>query len=422
MDRLTSHIDADRIWREIEAFAEIGKNGQGGVSRLAFSREDAEAREKIMRILTDELKLPIRIDPLGNIFARREGKRPDWPVIMTGSHLDSVRNGGMFDGVAGVICSLEAFRVMDQLELETEHPFELVVFASEEPNKFGLSTLGSRGIVGKIRKEELEFLRDDDGNEFRKALAVIGGDLDRIEEAVRKTSEIEYFVEVHIEQMPTLHQQKRDVAIVSEAGGIYRERISIGGVAGHSGTTPMAARHDALCAASTIILTLEKTALEEADLAVATVGRIKVSPNTVGIIPGIVEIDTEIRSIRQEIIQRIARAVEDMASKVAEERKVRISKRVIYETHPISFSADVREAIRAAAESLGLKTLELFSMAGHDAVHISAIAKSGMIFIPSRNGFSHCPEEWTIKEDLGKGAQCLLKTLLLLDKKDQRLS
>ena len=415
IEALKKCFDSERMSFLIEKFSQIGRDEYGGVTRLAFSKEDLKAREEFIRILESDLHVTIRTDTLGNIFARREGRQPDLPIIMTGSHLDSVRNGGKFDGPAGILSSFEAFRVMDYLGIETEHPYEIVVFTSEEPNTFGISTLGSRGVTGNLRKSDLEGLRDDQGNDLPGSLSFIGGDFNRIGDAVFKPGAVEYFVELHIEQMPYLEREKKDIGIVSGVTGIYRERIDVKGIASHCGTTPMDERSDALCAASEIILALEAAARKEKGKAVATVGHITVFPNSTNITPGLVEMDVEIRSYYPDSIQRIIAAVNSALSVLQKERKVKIDEKVLYETQPAAFSQVVREAIRDSANFLGLRTKDLISMAGHDAAHMNRICQSGMIFIPCKGGISHSPGEWTESENLVKGAECLLKTLLTLD-------
>jgi len=417
---LLKSFDAERMASLIDKYSQIGGDEAGGVTRLAFSREDLKAREEFIDVLINELHLQVRTDALGNIFARREGKNPDWPVIMTGSHLDSVRNGGKFDGPAGVFSSLEAFRALDQLNVETAHPFELVVLASEEPNTFGVSTFGSRGLVGTLTKKDVEPLRDDQGKDFRSALEFIGGDLDRIEGAIRKPGEIEYFVELHIEQMPYLDRERKDIGVVGGITGIYREAISVHGVASHGGTTPMDGRRDALCAAAKIILALEAAARAENGQAVATVGHMTIFPNSINITPKKVVLDAEIRSFYPDRIQRIIGKIEEAVSTVKKGRKVQIDRRVTYDSPPTHFSSTVAQAIKESADSLGFKTKDLISMAGHDASHMTRITTTGMIFIPCKGGLSHCPEEYTETESIIKGSQCLLKTLLKLDQRKRR--
>lgn len=413
--QLEKAFDKNRFESLIEGFAQIGKDEAGGITRLAFSQEDLEARKKLLEILKSEFKLQVRIDELGNIFARRTGNCPGWPVIMTGSHLDSVRNGGKFDGPAGVVSSLEAFRALDVLEHTTKHPFELCILSSEEPNTFGISTFGSRGLVGALEKEALRQLRDEKNTEFQRALSVIGGDLDGIENAVRCPGEINAFVELHIEQMPYLEQNRKDIGVVQGVTGIFRQAITIDGLASHCGTTPMTSRKDALCAAAEMILALEKAAKSEDEQAVATIGHAAIYPNSINIVPQQVKMDAEIRSFHPERILRIQSKIMDTLESIRSTRGVSIHSQVTYDSPPVEFSPAVIESIQKAAEQLGLNSMKQVSMAGHDAVHISRIADSGMIFIPSQKGLSHCPEEQTDIEDIVKGSKCLLLTLFILD-------
>ncbi len=415
--RLKDAFDGGRMESLIESLARFGGDGRGGVTRLAFSREDLEARTFFMDAVRRDLGLSWRMDPLGNLFFRRPGRDPDAPVIMTGSHLDSVRNGGRYDGPAGLVCAFEAFRVLDALGLSTAHPLELVVFTSEEPNPFGISTFGSRGIAGKLSREELESLKDDRGTSLRDALAFIGGDLDRIHEARIPPGRIAYFVELHIEQMPFLEREGKDIGVVTGITGIHRKRIRVKGRACHCGTTSMENRRDALCAASEIILALEAAAKKEKGKAVATVGHLQVFPNSINITPGEVEMDAEVRSFHTESLERILGALDETIRRVQAKRGVSVQVRNAYTTHPIRFSRMVRDAIFEAAQRLGHSTLEEISMAGHDAAHLTEIAECGMIFVPCKGGESHCPEEFTETRDLIKGAETLLMTLLILDEK-----
>jgi len=415
IQKLEKAFKEDRVGSLIEELAQIGKDEAGGITRLAFTAEDLEGRTRLLSTLKAEFNLQVRIDELGNIFARRKGNYPDWPVIMTGSHLDSVRNGGKFDGPAGVVSSLEAFRVLDILNYNTNHPFELCILSSEEPNTFGISTFGSRGLVGALEKEALRLLRDNEGTEFQSALSFIGGDLDRIEKAVRRPGEINAFVELHIEQMPYLEQNRKDIGVVQGVTGIFRQSIIIDGVASHCGTTPMTSRKDALCAAAEMILALEKAAKSEDDQAVATIGNATIYPNSINIVPQQVKMDAEVRSFYPERILSIKNKIIDAIENIRKTRGVSIHSHVTYDSPPVEFSHVIIESIQKAADQLGLNSMKQISMAGHDAAHISRIADSGMIFIPSQNGLSHCPEEQTDIKDIVKGSKCLLLTLLILD-------
>lgn len=419
-DDLKKCFDPRRLQGLIDLFAKIGKSEQGGVTRPAFSDADRQARDTFIGILETDFSLDIRMDTIGNIFARREGQHRDWPVIMTGSHLDSVPNGGKYDGTAGVFSALEAFRVLDMLKIKTRHPFELCVLCSEEPNPFGISTFGSRGMAGSLTPKDVAPLRNDSGHDFRSAMKNLGLDLDRMAEAVRKPGSIRYFLELHIEQMPYLERQHKDIGVVRGVTGIYRERITFTGIAGHSGTTPMAGRTDALCAACEVILEIEAAARHEKEEAVATVGHVRLSPNAINTIPEKVELDLEVRSYFPEGTDRIMTRAGKVMAAVQKKRNVDIGRKVTYDSPPVQFSSAIRTAITDAAASLGLDTMELVSMAGHDAAHLDRLTVAGMLFIPCRKGISHCPEEHVAIEHLLKGAQCLLKTLLILDGAESR--
>lgn len=418
-ETLLQSFDPDKLWQLIEDLAEIGREPSGGVSRPGFSAEDAAGRRLFVSHLSTELNLAVRTDALGNLFARREGRHSDWPVIMTGSHLDTVCQGGKFDGPAGVAAAFEAFRVMDRLGLETDHPFELAVFSSEEPNAFGMSTFGSRGLAGQLDQSALVHLQDDTGRSLGDALKSIGGDLHAIEQAALVPGQIAFFVELHIEQMPHLERARKAIGVVTGITGIRREHLQVLGSAGHGGTTPMDARHDALCAAAELVLSLEEAARRENGRAVATAGRLLAHPNAMNIVPGRVAMDAEIRSFHAECIQRIVAALDQTAARIQASRRVSVKRRTTYETGPTTFSQTVRAAIRHAAEMLDLPSMSLVSMAGHDAGHLNRLTPAGMIFIPCRDGLSHCPEEWAAPGDLLRGAQCLLATLLLLDRQSQ---
>jgi N-carbamoyl-L-amino-acid hydrolase len=334
---------------------------------------------------------------------------------MTGSHLDSVRNGGKFDGPAGVLGAVEAVRALNELEIRTKHPLELVITCSEEPNAFGISTFGSRGMVAKLAREDLQQLKDEDGRSFKEALAFVGGNLDEIDRAVRKPGDIAAFVEIHIEQMPNLYEKDIDIGIVDGITGICRKNIKIRGEAGHCGTTPMDKRKDALCAASEIVLALERAAKEQNGKALATVGHVRVFPNAINITPSVVDMIAEIRSFYPEYSKALVDHFNVAIEKTIKQRGVGIQTEVNYDTKPIYFSDHVKDALRKSCQFFGLTHMDLYSMAGHDAAHMAEVSKAGMIFIPCRDGISHRPDEWTEPSNIIKGAQVLLGALLLLD-------
>ena len=409
-------FDPHRISRLIDALAAYGRhNKDGGVSRVAFSGEDRRARKHYLRHLEKELDVDIHIDALGNLLARRQGSRPDWPALMTGSHLDTVPNGGAFDGTAGIAAGVEAFRVLDIMGIRTRHPLELVVFTAEEPNPSGISTFGSRGLTGKLDLGDLTGSRHASGFPLKQALGEIGGDVDRIAAAVRSPRSLAAFVELHIEQMPTLERESKQIGIVSGITGLHRYRITVQGTPAHAGTTPMDNRRDALCGAAEMVLAVETAAKAEPAPTVATIGRMHLTPNATNVVPDKVWMDAEIRSFETAAIERIRQAIEACRGQLERRRGLLAAIEPSYAAAPQSFSQKVPAAIGNAAATLGFSTRQVVSMAGHDAAHMGVLADSGMIFIPCRAGLSHCPEEWASPQDLLRGAQCLLLTLLNLD-------
>jgi len=408
-------FSVQRMAKLIDEFGAIGADPLGGVTRLAFSEEDLRAREKIKYIMTEELSLEASVDPWGNIIGRRSGQLKGAPALITGSHLDSVQNGGKFDGPAGVLGAVEAFRALDSFGIKTDHPLELIVFTAEEPSPFGLSTIGSRGMAGKLKKEHLLGKKNDKGEELLDAIARIGGDPDHLEMGVRGSDKIYAFIEIHIEQMPYLEKERKDIGVVQGIAGIHRLRVTILGEAGHAGTTPMRERKDALVASAHLIRELNSLARSEKEKTVATIGQLSLQPNSVNIVPGKAVLEIEIRSFQLDSISRIKRGLDRALVDVEAEMGVKVIQEITYDLHPNTFSPRIREYLHGACRHLGFSSMDLVSMAGHDANHISNITDSGMIFVPSHKGLSHCPEEWTEPKHLVNGAQVLLRALLQLD-------
>jgi hydantoinase/carbamoylase family amidase len=407
-----------RLWALMEDLASIGADDGGGVSREAFSPEDLQAREMIRRIMEAELGLQVHIDPWGNIIGRREGIDPQCPSIMTGSHLDTVRNGGRFDGAAGVVGAMEVIRALNEMGIQTIHPLEVAVFAAEEPNDFGVSTLGSRGMTGKLPPDDLKSCRNSKGEELLSAISRAGGNPDALHEAVRREGDILAFVELHIEQMDRLQKRGRDIGIVKGVTGIRRYRVEVTGEAGHGGTIPMEKRRDALAAAAWLISRVEALARRERGRAVATVGQLCVYPNSVNIIPSRVQLQVEIRSYNTSCMDRLESGIRDCVGKMEADRGVKATIEKIYSIEPLEFSPWVRGCLVRAARRCGCSVMELVSMAGHDAYHMASITEAGMIFVPSHSGASHCPQEWTDPAQLLKGVMVLFEALLDLDRKE----
>jgi hydantoinase/carbamoylase family amidase len=410
-------IQPARFAALVEDFGRIGGTADGGVTRRAFSDEDVIAREKALGIMQQELGLSVRIDAWGNIFGRRPGRRPELPALLTGSHLDSVPNGGRFDGPAGVLCGLEAIRALDRLDIQTDRPLEVAVFTAEEPNAFGLSTIGSQGITGALTTEDLHARRDDRGTTLAEALRRIGGDPDHLESARLKPGRVEAFLEVHIEQMSHLESAGKEIGIVEGIAGIHRLGIEITGRADHAGTTPMDRRRDALAAAAEVITAVRRLALAAGDRAVATVGRIHVEPNAVNVVPACVELDLEVRSYHPEETQVIVAGLKRKCAGIESTTHVKIDMEdPTYYTEPLRFSDRLCQTVAEACRRLNYPAMSSISMAGHDAYHLARVADTSMIFVPCKEGVSHHPAEWTDPEALAKAARVLALTWLLLDR------
>jgi hydantoinase/carbamoylase family amidase len=407
----------ERFTQLVGSFGKIGQDPNGGVTRLAFSPEDIEARRRLMELMENEYLLSVRVDAWGNIFGRREGNAVGKGVLLTGSHMDSVRNGGKFDGPAGVYCALEAVRALNTLNIETRHHIDVGVFTAEEANQSGLSTIGSRGLSSRLNIADVQNRVDDQGIPIPDALRLVGGDPDATTEAAFKPGDVKAAIEVHIEQMKHLDTTGIDLGIVTGVTGIRRRRIVVHGFPGHGGSTPMAERSDALVAASRIIQATYELAIESQGRAVATIGHIEISPNSVNVIPGRVILEMEIRSYIAEEIDRIDQGVWDVAQQAQNAFRVGVERDdCVYDTRPRAFSEAIRNRLTQSCKMWGYSGEDLVSMAGHDAYHLSYITDAGMLFVPSVDGRSHCPEEWTDPVYLAKASRVLTTTLLLIDK------
>lgn len=403
----------------IEGIGSIGLNNNGGVTRLAFSYEDLKIRRKVMEYMQQNLRLQVRIDAWGNIFGRRPGKYVKSGVLLSGSHLDTVKNGGKFDGAAGVFCGLEMVRILNSLDIRTLHPLEVVIFAAEEANQSGISTIGSRGLTGRLKRQDLAHQYDDQGLPLLEAIEKAGGNPSAMDRDVCQTGDVKAFIEIHNDQMTRLENSGNDLGIVVGVTGIRRRRFTIEGSAGHGGTIPMDQRKDALVAAADIISAVRRIALESQDDSVATVGHISVEPNSVNVVPGKVTLEMEIRSYNSREIQRIDKSVWDAATACQDKHGIAVHRgSAIYDNAPREFSPMIHKVLTRSSELCGFKSMDLVSMAGHDAYHMSYVTDSGMIFIPSKNGKSHCPEEYTDPAYLVKATQVLTTALLLIDKED----
>ena len=404
----------DRIERDVLALSRITSPTEPGYTRLSFTDEDRRAREYIAHLMEDEARLTVTIDPVGNLIGRREGKK-EKPALLLGSHLDTVRGGGRFDGVSGVVGAIEVARRFEEKGFENIHPMEVVAFIAEEPSPFGLSTIGSRGMAGKLSPELLESLRDDAGRTLEKAIREMGGDPARISKAKRSSKDVLAYLELHIEQGPHLCSKRIPIGVVTGIVGISRGKVEVAGRNDHSGTTAMDVRKDALAGGSEAVLALERICAKLAGV-VGTVGRVEVFPNSPNVIPGRMILDLEIRGLSEDLLHEAASSFRKELERIKEKRGVQILFEIGISSKPVVFDLSMVKRMIRVCEQLGIPHVQLSSGAGHDANHLAEVAPSGMIFIPSRDGRSHCPEEWTDFEQICLGTEVLACTLAGIDR------
>ncbi|GAJ98054.1 M20 family metallo-hydrolase [Geomicrobium sp. JCM 19055] len=377
-------INRTRLQRKIEELGKIGQDPAGGLTRTTFTPQELEARNWLIQEL-EAIHVDVSIDPAANIWGKSQGTQSDAPSIVCGSHIDTVPNGGKYDGALGVLIALEILTSLRERGVQTVHPLELVSFSGEEPNPFRLSTFGSRALTGKLTKEHIETVTDASGNVLTERLEAAGGRYEQFNETQREPLDFAHYLEVHIEQGKRLLNHGITVGVVRGITGIYRERITVQGQANHAGTTMMGSdRQDALTAASQLVLKLEKLTTESpiAEL-VATVGELHVYPNAANIVPGKVYFTMEIRGETEEQIASIRTLMETEFALIEKARNVAISRDVILDQAGVPMDEMVMKTMETVATKLGHKTLTLGSMAGHDAAHMAGITSAGMLFVPS---------------------------------------
>jgi beta-ureidopropionase / N-carbamoyl-L-amino-acid hydrolase len=409
-DRPLAPANAERIQQRIEALSAFGANPQGGVSRVAFSAADRAGRDYIKTLMRGA-GLEVRVDAAGNIIGRRRGSDASLPTIMLGSHIDSVPEGGNYDGAVGVIGAIEAIELLREGGLATRHSVEVVSFTDEEG-----ALVGSAAMAGLLESGALD-VESHSGLTVREGIRAVGGDPDRLKEARRKPGEIGAYLELHIEQGAILDEAGVDIGVVEGIVGIRWWDVTVEGFANHAGTTPMDRRRDALLSAAELALAVNKVATSMPGRQVATVGRIRAEPGAPNVIPGRVTLSLEIRDLSAEKMESVFRAIEAEAMKIAGARDTPIAfEEIDIAVIPAPTDERLRRLVSESAESLGLSHRRMPSGAGHDAQDIAHIAPIGMIFVPSEGGISHSPKEYTAPTDMANGVSVLLHTLLAIDR------
>jgi N-carbamoyl-L-amino-acid hydrolase len=406
------HVRSERLQRTLETLSTYGHNADGGVTRLGFSEVDMAARDDVMKLMRQS-GLEVRVDPAGNIFGRRAGSER-LPVLLFGSHIDSVLHGGNFDGDVGSMSAIEVVRSLNDAHITTRHPLEVVIWVNEEGNHFGLGTFGSEVAAGVIGPDILD-RQDDQGKTIADWLRRYGQDPAQFSEARIARGRVAGYVELHIEQGGVLDEARVPIGIVQGIVGIKQWDCVSAGFANHAGTTPMNRREDALAAASREVLALREEIRRDPGRQVATVGRMTVEPGAQNVIPGRAEFSVDMRDLDSAKIDAIWSRVQGRFGVIASEEGVTTQCRLIVGVEPAKTDPAFQDVIRAVAHSAGLATLDLPSGAGHDAQNVAQFAPTGMIFIPSRGGISHSPKEYSSWEHVAGGAEVLYRTILALD-------
>ena len=398
-------IQKERLQKDFAAMAQLTGLGEG-VNRLAFTDADWEGRQYIIDCMIDA-GLDVEIDGFGNVIGYKIGTNPDLPVVMVGSHTDSVPNGGNYDGVVGVLSAIEAVRSMIDDGFEHEHTIAVVDFMCEESSRFGAATLGSKAMRGKLTLNDLHRLVDTQGITLYDVLKGRNLNPDAIE-SMAYNRPVKAFIEMHIEQGKVLEHEQKQIGIVSGIAAPERFYVTIRGNADHSGATPMNLRHDALCGASKIILGIEEvTSMQEEPPVVGTVGIAEVVPGAMNVIPGAVKLGVDIRSISKVARDSVVFLIKELIDVIAEKRGLSYTIEPISKDHPVSMHPLMVKEIERAVTSLQLEYMIMPSGAGHDAMHWAEVAPTGMIFIPCRDGISHNSAEFAAMDDIVAGAEVL---------------
>lgn len=408
------HVNSQRLQSTLEKLSEYGRNPDGGVTRLGYSDTDMAAREYVVSLMKDA-GLRVRMDPAGNIFGHRDGSQK-LPIILFGSHIDSVVHGGNYDGDVGSLGAIEVLRALSESNTKTRHPLEAVIWTNEEGNHFGIGTLGSGIAAGLIGPEILDH-KDDQGITFADWLRRYGQDPAKLADARLGKDALAASLELHIEQGPNLYEKKIPIGVVQGIVAVGRWDCVISGAANHAGTTPMNRRHNALTAASKDVLAVRDVVLAETGTQVGNVGSMKVDPGAPNVIPGRAEFPVELRDLDDEKVVRMWGHVSERFRQTDKEEGVDTRCESTDNVKSARATPAIQAAIRDAAKSVGLATMDLPSFAGQDSQNIATLAPMGMIFIPSKDGISHSPKEYSSPEDIANGAEVLYRTLLLLDQR-----
>ncbi|HEX7684253.1 MAG TPA: Zn-dependent hydrolase [Trinickia sp.] len=395
-------IDGARLWNSLMTLARIGATEKGGVCRLALTELDRQGRDLFVA-WAKEIGCTVRVDAIGNIFARRAGTRDDLPPVVTGSHIDTQPTGGKFDGNYGVLAGLEVLRTLNDNNVRTQAPVEVVVWTNEEGSRFVPVMMGSGVFAGAFTLEHALAQVDREGVSAGDALAAIGYAGERV-----AAHEVGAYFEAHIEQGPVLEANDKVIGVVQGALGQRWYDVMIEGMEAHAGPTPMELRRDALLVAADLIRTVNRIALDHAPHGRGTVGWVDVHPNSRNVIPGRVKLTVDLRAADDDTLLAMDRALRDACARAG--LPVTVDEVVYFAPQP--FEPSLVASVRESADSLGFSSMDVVSGAGHDAVYLARVAPAAMIFVPCKDGISHNEIEEARADHLEAGCNVLLQAML----------
>ena len=400
-------INSERLWASLMELAQLGATVKGGVCRLALTDLDRQARDIFVRWCEDA-GCTVSVDAVGNIFARRPGRNPDLPPVMTGSHIDTQPTGGKFDGCFGVLAGVEVLRTLNDLNIETEAPLEVVVWTNEEGSRFAPCMMGSGVFAEKFTLEETLAKTDAQGVTVGQALNAIGY------AGNRKVSghPVGAYFEAHIEQGPILEDERKTIGVVLGALGQKWFDLNLRGVEAHAGPTPMHLRKDALVGAAAVVAAVNYAALSHQPHACGTVGCLQAYPGSRNVIPGEVRMTLDFRHLLPERLDSMISEVRGVIEATCAKHGLTFELTPTADFPPLYFNDDCVSAVREAANGLGLSNMDIVSGAGHDAIFLAELGPAGMIFVPCEGGISHNEIENADPKDLAAGCAVLLKAML----------
>lgn len=414
MENAIGRADAGHIKNWLETINTFNSTPEFGTTRVLFTEPEVGSRNYVKAEMA-KLGMKIHEDAIGNIFGVYEGTDPEAAPVWTGSHIDTVLNAGMFDGMSGVVAGMEAVRLIKEAGIRPQRSLVVIVYTSEEPTRFRLGCLGSRALAGKLGKEEAMALYDADGKSLYEVLTDLGFPVEEFAKVPKQQGEVFAAVELHIDQTGVLERAGKKVGIVKTICAPSVLEVEVIGKQSHAGGTSMEERHDAFMGASEISLAAEKLGREStSEYTTVTVGKVEVIPNAVNVIPGKVVFSIDIRDAEYDSKNRLVAELRQQVAAIAQQRGITVTIREVNNDVPMPCAKNIQAIIESSCQNLQIPYMHTISGAFHDSMLVGEFAPVAMIFVPSHDGISHSPKEWTDFEEIAAGTDVLVETLLAL--------